>query len=97
MADFDLAVKYIRALPKEGEIKITQEQQLLAYKLFKQATEGDVKGSQPWAIQVEARAKWDAWNSVKGMSADEAKTKYVQFIEGVNPNWKSHAATIGVN
>ena len=30
-----------------------------------QATEGDIASSQPWAVQVEARAKWDAWNSHK--------------------------------
>ena len=36
------------------------------YALFKQATTGDVSGGQPWAVQMEKRAKWDAHNEVKG-------------------------------
>eukprot|EP01051_Picozoa_sp_SAG22_P027394 SAG22_NODE_9149_length_607_cov_1.086614_1_plen_54_part_10 len=32
------------------------------YALYKQGTEGDVTGGQPYAIQMEKRAKWDAWN-----------------------------------
>jgi acyl-CoA-binding protein len=39
----------------------SNEQKLNFYAYFKQATEGDVKGTQPWAVQLEARAKWDAW------------------------------------
>ena len=44
----------------------SNEKKLEFYSFFKQATEGDVTGSQPWAVQLEARAKWDAW--------------YVQFV-----------------
>ncbi len=47
------------------------------YGLFKQAASGDNTSSQPWAIQVEARAKWDAWTARKGMSSEEAKTAYI--------------------
>jgi acyl-CoA-binding protein len=32
-----------------------------------------LQGSQPWAVKLEARAKWDAWNEVKGTSAEDAK------------------------
>ena len=35
------------------------------YGLYKQAKDGYVKGSQPWAIQMEARPMWDAWNENK--------------------------------
>lgn len=37
------------------------EYKLDFYSHFKQATEGDVTGSQPWMTQLQARAKWDAW------------------------------------
>eukprot|EP00658_Telonema_sp_P-2_P008545 TRINITY_DN1321_c0_g1_i1.p1 TRINITY_DN1321_c0_g1~~TRINITY_DN1321_c0_g1_i1.p1 ORF type:complete len:103 (+),score=19.89 TRINITY_DN1321_c0_g1_i1:253-561(+) len=57
--------------------KIPDERQLLGYKFFKQATEGDVQGSQPWAVQMVARAKWDAWDSVKGMSKEQAMQEYI--------------------
>ena len=39
---------------------------LQIYALYKQATVGDCTGSQPWAVQVEARAKFDAWAAQKG-------------------------------
>ena len=42
-----------------------------------QATVGDVEGSQPWAVQVEGRAKWDAWATVKGMTKEAAMEAYV--------------------
>lgn len=43
--------------------------------LIMQATIGTCAehgGSQPWAVQVEARAKWDAWKKLGDMSKDEA-------------------------
>lgn len=77
---FEAAVEYVRALPKDGPVQLNNETKLIFYSLYKQATEGDVKGTQPWAVQMEARAKWDAWNSKKGMSADDAKAAYVQKL-----------------
>lgn len=77
---FEAAVEYVRSLPKDGPVQLTNEVKLIFYGLFKQATEGEVKGTQPWALQVEARAKWDAWNANKGMSADDAKAKYVEKL-----------------
>ena len=56
-----------------------------------QATEGDVKGSQPWAVNLEARAKWDAWNSIKGMSKEEAMQLYIELMEDPDV-WENHEA-----
>lgn len=50
------------------------------YGLFKQATVGDINIAQPWAVQLEARAKWDAWNSRKGMTQDAARDAYVKLV-----------------
>ena len=77
---FDQAVAYVRSLPKDGPVQLDNSKKLEFYGLYKQATEGDVQGSQPWAVQVEARAKWDAWNSRKGMSSDDAKAAYVALL-----------------
>lgn len=63
---FKKAVYLIRNGPPAADS--SNESKLSFYKFYKQATEGDVTGSQPWAVQLEARAKWDAWNSVKGAS-----------------------------
>lgn len=39
---------------------------LQIYGLYKQATVGDNTTAQPWAVQMEARAKWEAWTAHKG-------------------------------
>jgi diazepam-binding inhibitor (GABA receptor modulating acyl-CoA-binding protein) len=52
---------------------------LKVYGLFKQATVGDNTTSQPWKVQLEARAKWDAWDAEKGKSSDQAKHEYVDY------------------
>ncbi|CAJ1021527.1 Acyl CoA binding protein, putative [Leishmania guyanensis] len=79
-SDFDAAVLYVRSLPKDGPVQLDNGSKLKFYSLYKQGTEGDVKGAQPWAVQVEARAKWDAWNSCKGMSSQDAKAAYVKLL-----------------
>lgn len=48
-----------------------------------------MKGSQPWAVQLEARAKWDAWNSIKGMSKAEAMQHYLELMGDPNV-WENH-------
>ncbi|KAJ9455758.1 Acyl-CoA-binding protein [Diplonema papillatum] len=68
----------------------TNEEKLKVYGLFKQATVGDVEGSQPWAVQVEARAKWDAWAANKGMSKEDAQKKYVEHVAAGDAKWQEH-------
>lgn len=67
-------------------------QLLVLYGLYKQATVGDVNISQPWKVQVEARAKYDAWEKNKGMKTDEAMT-------GAFPQAKSssHALSLSLH
>jgi len=88
-AKFKKAVWLIRNGPKANS---SNETKLLYYSYYKQATEGDVKGSQPWAVQIEARAKWDAWNELKGTSEEEAKQEYIALLEKAQPDWESHPA-----
>ena len=88
--DFDKAVSYVRALPK-GESTLTQSQQLSFYANFKQATVGPCSthgGSQPWAVQFENRAKWDAWNALGNKSAQDAKSDYVKMLDELVPAWR---------
>jgi acyl-CoA-binding protein len=51
------------------------------YGLYKQATEGDASGGQPWGFQVEARLKYDSWEAHKGKSTAQAMTEYVQYVQ----------------
>jgi len=69
--------------------KPTNEELLELYGLYKQAKEGDNNTAQPWQIQMEAYAKWTAWNSRKGLSKDEAEKKYVETVEGLKTKYQS--------
>ena len=53
---------------------------LILYSLFKQATEGDVQGEKPSRINFKERAKFEAWDSKKGLSSTQAMTKYVEHV-----------------
>ena len=54
---------------------------LKMYGLYKQATSGDASGARPGFTDMVGRAKWDAWNEVKGISTDDAMKQYVSLIE----------------
>lgn len=60
---------------------ITLEQVKELYGLYKQATLGDNTSEKPGIFAgLEARGKWDAWESKKGMSKEDAKQAYVDFV-----------------
>ena len=50
------------------------------YGLYKQGTEGDVKGSRPGLLDLKGRAKFDAWTSRKGLAQAEARARYVALV-----------------
>ena len=56
---------------------------LKIYALYKQASEGDVEGKRPGFADMVGRAKWDAWNELKGQSQDDARQAYVDLIESL--------------
>jgi carboxylesterase len=63
-------------------LKATDNDTLLAlYSLYKQASVGDVTGDRPGALDMVARAKYDAWAKKRGMSADEAMRGYVALVD----------------
>ena len=83
---FDFAVEQVRALPSSGNGPSNSEK-LRMYGLYKQAMVGDCNASQPWTVQIEARAKWDAWNSNKGMSKKNAMTEYCNEFLTLNDKY----------
>ena len=48
-----------------------------------------MEGKQPWAVQIEARAKWDRWAKLKGMSKEEAMQHYIDLL-GDPEVWENH-------
>ncbi|KAF8896479.1 acyl CoA binding protein-domain-containing protein [Infundibulicybe gibba] len=82
-AKFLKAVAIVQGLPKDGPIKPSQDDQLYFYKYFKQATIGDVNTARPGMLDFVGKAKWDAWNEVKGTSKADAHAKYVEKLLAV--------------
>lgn len=62
-----------------GDSSMSNEDLLLIYGLYKQATIGDINVPQPSFYQIEAKAKYRAWLLQKGKSKDQAKQEYVLF------------------
>ena len=56
---------------------------LQLYSLFKQATTGDVQGEKPGMMDFINRAKYEAWEKCKGLTAEEAMQKYVDLVESL--------------
>lgn len=74
---FDKAVSESKSLPEKPDNMTL----LKIYALYKQASSGDVDGKRPGFTDMVGRAKWDAWNGLKGTSADEAMQQYIDLIE----------------
>ena len=53
---------------------------LKIYSLYKQGSIGDNAEKKPGFGDMVARAKWDAWNGLKGTSQDDAMQQYVDLI-----------------
>ena len=57
---------------------------LKIYALYKQATQGDNAEKKPGFSDLVGRAKWDAWEKVKGTSADDAMQQYIDLIQSLS-------------
>lgn len=75
-SQFDQAVADSKNLPERPDNMTL----LKIYALFKQASAGDVEGSRPGFTDMVGRAKYDAWDALKGTSKEDAMQKYVDLI-----------------
>ncbi len=74
---FEKAVADSKLLPSKPD----NETLLRLYSLYKQATEGDVNAESPRGMfDFVAKAKYDAWLKLKGVTADDAMTQYVELV-----------------
>lgn len=53
---------------------------LKIYALYKQGSTGDNTEKKPGFSEMVARAKWEAWNNLKGVSQEDAMQQYVDLI-----------------
>jgi acyl-CoA-binding protein len=78
-AKFEQAVTDSKSLPEKPDNMTL----LKLYALYKQGTSGDADGKRPGFGDMVGRAKWDAWNGLKGKSNDEAMQEYVDLVESL--------------
>ncbi|RVW93712.1 Acyl-CoA-binding protein [Vitis vinifera] len=60
--EFEEYAEKAKTLPENT----TNENKLILYGLYKQATVGNVNTSRPGIFNLRERAKWDAWKAVEG-------------------------------
>lgn len=75
--DFQTAAKNVQGLAARPD----NETLLRLYALYKQASDGDVQGSRPGALNLVGRRKYDAWAERKGMSRDTAMQSYISLVK----------------
>ncbi len=76
---FERAVADSKNLPEKPDNATL----LKLYALYKQGSGGDVDGKRPGFTDMVGRAKWDAWNELKGKAGSEAMQEYVDLIESL--------------
>ena len=54
---------------------------LKIYALYKQGANGDVSGERPGFTDMIGRAKFDAWEQLKGTPQEDAMQQYIDLVE----------------
>jgi diazepam-binding inhibitor (GABA receptor modulating acyl-CoA-binding protein) len=72
---FEKAAQEVQSLPKKPD----NDTLLRLYALYKQATVGDAGGKRPGFTDPVGRAKYDAWEKIKGISKDQAMQQYIDL------------------
>ncbi|KAL0343536.1 UNVERIFIED_CONTAM: Acyl-CoA-binding domain-containing protein 3 [Sesamum angustifolium] len=68
---------------------IDEDVKLQLYGLQKIALEGTCHESQPMALKLSARAKWNAWKQLGSMNREMAMEEYVNILAQAIPGWKA--------
>ena len=83
--NFNNSLEIIKSLVQFTDIK----EKTILYKYYKQATEGDINYNKPTGIlNIVAVKKWEEWNSLKGVTQDNAKKIYAEFVDSLEKKYK---------
>ena len=52
---------------------MSDDELLMVYSLYKQGTVGDVNTNRPGMLDFKGKAKWDAWEKLKGKAKEDAQ------------------------
>ena len=80
MSQFDNAAGAIKQSANHN-IKMSDDELLQIYSLFKQGTAGDNTTPKPGMLDFKGKAKWEAWNGQKGKSKEAAQAEYVALAK----------------
>ena len=74
---FEQAARDVKALEERPD----NDTMLRLYALYKQGSEGDVKGDKPGFFDFVGAAKYEAWEKLRGSSQEQAQKKYVDLAK----------------
>ena len=82
----DLQAKFEAAVANSKNLSERPDNMTLLklYALYKQASAGDNSEKKPGFTDMVGRAKWDAWNTLKGTPGADAMQQYVDLIESLS-------------
>lgn len=80
-ADLDQQFETAAANAQKLKERPDNDTLLKLYGLYKQGSEGDVRGAKPGLFDFVAGAKYEAWSKLKGTGQDDAKKKYVELVK----------------
>ena len=72
---FNTSVNIINNL----KIRPDNAELLNIYKYYKQANFGNINSEEPNKLYFKENAKWQAWNSIKGMNKEIAMQNYINL------------------
>ena len=77
--DFLNASNYVKKLKKIP----TNDELLVLYKYFKQATEGNNNTPKPRLLDLKGTSKWNAWNTVKDINIHDCEVMYIKYVNSM--------------
>lgn len=77
-SEFECVLKSLKNIDMDT-LELPDNIKLDFYKFYKQATMGDCNISEPYSIFFRDHAKWKAWDSIKGMSTEDAMKEYINY------------------
>lgn len=82
----DLKTKFEAAVANSKNLSERPDNMTLLklYALYKQGGVGDNSEKKPGFSDMVGRAKWDAWNTLKGKPQAEAMQQYIDQIESLS-------------
>lgn len=79
---FESAAVAAKSLPERPD----NDTMLQLYALYKQGSAGDVSGNKPGLFDFVGAAKYEAWESFKGVSQEDAMKQYVDLVKHLGGN-----------